>query len=128
MKRQVRILLVEDEPESLNLLEKQLQTRGELVTVSDPRRAAEIAEEGSFDLLIAAGHLLGEAPWEFFSRVAAAAPQTLRVLSARHREAARTLRLVQRGLLHYHLPKPLRVRMLKEVLPPLLAFQRTLPS
>jgi CheY-like chemotaxis protein len=53
-----RILIAEDDPASLELLEAYLESEGHTVgTASDGNRALEMAETGEFDLLILDVHM-----------------------------------------------------------------------
>jgi signal transduction histidine kinase len=101
-----KILVVDDEPRGVELLERCLRTLGEVQTAGSGEAGWEAARLGGFDLIITDQRMPGLSGVELLTRVAEHSPDTGRVLITGYTDLESTIDAINRGQVHAYLTKP----------------------
>jgi len=115
--RPFTVLAVDDEPEILASLRRQLRSEPyEVVVTESPFRALEMIEEGSVDLVIADIDMPGMNGVELVSRARGVRPDVVRILLTGDASLGSALDAINRGEVHRYLQKPWDKAELRQVL------------
>ncbi len=126
-----RILVVDDEPDNLELLVRILRSVGRLTCASTGPEALEILRGGSFAAIVTDHNMRGLTGVELLERAARIAPQTERILVSGYGDVEVLTDAINRGHVSCFLRKPIEPRVLREtvrkaVAQPALASRRAL--
>ena len=101
-----RILAVDDEERSLELLVRILRDVGTIETATSGEQAWKLAQEGPLDLVIADQRMPGMSGVELLARIAELDERTGRILLTGYADIAATIEAINRGRVQAYLAKP----------------------
>ena len=101
-----RLLLVDDEPDILDFLERALRRRYLVTRFSDPAAALAALKVRSFDVLITDHKMPGVTGLELLEVVASLHPDTVRVLISGFTDVPEIAQAVARSRIHNFVLKP----------------------
>lgn len=101
-----RILVVDDEPRSLELLVRTLRGLGDVHTAGTAEEAWALAQALSPDLVMADQRMAGTSGVELLARVAERDESTARVLLTGYADIGPTIDAINRGRVHAYVSKP----------------------
>jgi DNA-binding NtrC family response regulator len=101
-----RLLLVDDEPDILDFLERALRRRYQVTRFSDPAAALAAVKIRAFDVLITDQKMPGVTGLELIEAVATLQPDTVRVLISGFTDAPEIAQAVALARIHNFVLKP----------------------
>lgn len=102
-----RLLLVDDEPDILDFLERALRRRYQVTRFSDPAAALAAVKIRSFDVLITDQKMPGVSGLELLEAVASLQPDTVRVLISGFTDVPEIAQAVALSRIHSFVLKPI---------------------
>jgi serine/threonine-protein kinase len=111
-----RLLLVDDEPDMLDFLERALRRRYQVYRFSDPVAALAELRQGHFDVVITDQMMPALTGLELIEEVAQLSPDTVRVLISGFTDAPAIARALAGQRLHSFLLKPIDSARLMEAI------------
>jgi CheY-like chemotaxis protein len=102
-----RVLLVDDEQENLDVLSAVLEDRWTVVSAHDGVEALDLfTSKGPFDVVIADQRMPRMMGVELLTRIAADAPETIRIVLTAYSDVAPMMEALDRGLVYRFMLKP----------------------
>jgi DNA-binding NtrC family response regulator len=111
-----RLLLVDDEPDILDFLERALRRRYEVTRFSDPVAALAAVRIREFDVLITDQKMPALSGLELLEAVAALQPDTVRVLISGFTDVPEIARALSLARIHNFVLKPIDSEQLVEAI------------
>jgi DNA-binding NtrC family response regulator len=111
-----RLLLVDDEPDILDFLERALRRRYQVTRFSDPAAALAAVKVSAFDVLITDQKMPGVSGLELLEVVASLHPDTVRVLISGFTDVPEIAQAVARCHIHNFVLKPIDSEQLVEAI------------
>jgi DNA-binding NtrC family response regulator len=111
-----RLLLVDDEPDILDFLERALRRRYQVTRFSDPAAALAAVKVSAFDVLITDQKMPGVSGLELLEVVASLHPDTVRVLLSGFTDVPEIAQAVARSRIHNFVLKPIDSEQLVEAI------------
>jgi DNA-binding NtrC family response regulator len=111
-----RLLLVDDEPDILDFLERALRRRYEVTRFSDPVAALAAVKIREFDVLITDQKMPALSGLELLEAVAALQPDTVRVLISGFTDVPEIARALSLARIHNFVLKPIDSEQLVEAI------------
>jgi DNA-binding NtrC family response regulator len=111
-----RLLIVDDEPDMLDFLERVLRQRYEIVRTSNPEEALRWMLEREFDVLVTDQKMPRVSGLELLERISSARPRLVKVLISGYTEVPDIQRAVERGSIHNYVVKPVDGERLLEAI------------
>jgi DNA-binding NtrC family response regulator len=115
-RKRPRLLLVDDEPDILDFLERALRRRYEVTRFSDPAAALAAVKVSAFDVLITDQKMPGVSGLELIEVVARLHPDTVRVLISGFTDVPEIERAVALSRIHNFVLKPIDSEQLVEAI------------
>ncbi len=100
------ILIVDDQPEILNALERLLKEEYQILTAASGSAALEILAKQQVTVILADQRMPGMTGVEFFSRALEQQPDTIRILITAYADITASIDAVNRGQIFYYISKP----------------------
>ncbi len=120
-----RVLVVDDEPANLEVLQETLEDEWEVLCATSGTGALELLDRvGPVDLVIADQRMPGMTGVELLARVAVTAPSTVRIVLTGFSDVAPMLAAINRGSVFRFLLKPFDPAELQAVVRDALAYKR----
>jgi DNA-binding NtrC family response regulator len=110
-----RILVVDDEPDNLDLFVRTLRPLGELSTATGGHEALEMLRDGEFAAVIADHAMPGLTGVELLERAARISPHTERILVSGYGDVELLTDAINRGHISHFLPKPIDPKILRQL-------------
>ena len=110
-----RILVVDDEPDNLDLFVRTLRPLGELSTATSGNEALEMLRDGDFAAVITDHSMPGLTGVELLERAARISPHTERILVSGYGDVELLTEAINRGHISHFLPKPIDPKMLRQL-------------
>jgi len=101
-----KILVVDDQVEILNALERQLKDDYKVFTSSDGKKALELLENNVFSVVLADQRMPGMTGVEFLAKSIEIQPQIVRILITAYADIQASIDAVNRGQIYYYISKP----------------------
>jgi DNA-binding NtrC family response regulator len=115
-RKRPRLLLVDDEPDILDFLERALRRRYQVTRFSDPAAALAAVTVSAFDVLITDQKMPGVSGLELLEVVARLHPDTVRVLISGFTDVPEIAQAVARSRIHNFVLKPIDSEQLVEAI------------
>jgi DNA-binding NtrC family response regulator len=115
------VLLVDDEPDNLELLRRALRGVAELSVATDGGEALELVRRGDYAVVVTDHLMPGLTGVELLERAARIAPRTERILVSAYGDAEVLTDAINRGHISHFLPKPVDLRELRNLVKRALA-------
>jgi two-component system probable response regulator PhcQ len=115
-RNQPRLLLVDDEPDILDFLERALRRRYQVTRFSDPAAALAAVKVSAFDVLITDQKMPGVSGLELLEVVARLQPDTVRVLISGFTDVPEIAHAVALSRIHNFVLKPIDSEQLLEAI------------
>jgi formate hydrogenlyase transcriptional activator len=109
------VLLVDDEPENLEMLRRALRGMGKIATAPDGGTALELVRENEFAVVVTDHLMPGLTGVELLERMATIAPRAERILVSAYGDADVLTDAINRGHISHFLSKPVDVRELQRL-------------
>ncbi len=119
----LRLLLVDDEPDNLDAMQRVLRDRFEVIACTDPLEALRTLEAEPIDVLVTDHRMPQMTGLELVELANRIAPGTLKVMVSAYMDADLLLRAINAGRIHRYILKPWSVDELRGALDELLAAQ-----
>jgi two-component system response regulator HupR/HoxA len=100
------ILIVDDQPEILNALERLLKEEYRILTAASGQAALEIMYKEQVTVIMADQRMPGMTGVEFLSQTLAVQPDTIRILITAYADITASINAVNRGQIYYYISKP----------------------
>jgi DNA-binding NtrC family response regulator len=110
-----RILVVDDEPDNLNMFVRVLRKVGDLTTATCGTEALEQLRQGSFAVVVTDHLMPGLTGVELLERAARIAPATERILVSAHGDVEMLTEAINRGHVSHFVPKPFEPDVLRQL-------------
>jgi adenylate cyclase len=109
-----KLLIVDDEPDMLDFLERVLRTRFDVYRTSSAETAMSMLAGGDFEVLITDQKMPRVSGLELLERVARQHPTLVKLLISGYSELPEIQKAVQRGNIHNYVVKPVDSERLVE--------------
>jgi two-component system, NtrC family, response regulator HydG len=116
-----RILVVDDEPDNLELFVRTLRPLATLTTAASGGDALDLLRAGDFAAVVTDHLMPGLTGVELLERAARVAPHTQRILVSAYGDVEMLTEAINRGHVSHFLPKPVDPRQLRELVKQALA-------
>jgi len=100
------ILIVDDQPEILNAVERLLKEEYRILTAPSGQSALDILQNQRIAVILADQRMPGMTGVEFLSRAIALQPDTVRILITAYADITASIDAVNRGQIYYYISKP----------------------
>lgn len=123
-----RILVVDDEPDNLQLFVRALRTLGDLTTASSGSEALELLRTDDYVAVITDHSMPGLTGVELLERAARVCPHTRRILVSAYGDVDMLTEAINRGHVSHYLPKPIDPKKLRELVRGAISAVPSVPS
>jgi two-component system, NtrC family, response regulator HupR/HoxA len=100
------ILIVDDQPEILNALERILKEEHHILTAASGAAALDILQQQAVAVILADQRMPGMTGVEFLSQAITQQPDTIRILITAYADITASIDAVNRGKIYYYISKP----------------------
>jgi adenylate cyclase len=111
-----KLLVVDDEPDMLDFIERGLRRRFSVTRTNNPEAALELLSTGEYEILITDQQMPKVSGLDLLERVSARHPSLVRILISGFTEVPDVQKAVARGTIHNYILKPVDTQKLLQAI------------